>query len=215
MHDDARTSLEKLYQFVNAECARAITWYFQKKRNKRIFGSLFRVGAILALAVSGIIPVLGEIYEVDDVPRISPAWATIALACAALLISLDRYGGYTSGWIRYMRTGLLKFARDRRRYLQWVFEAKKRYSLSVLGYAVTSNHVHLLVRDNGHRDVIPKSIQLIAGRTGQAFNKRKNRKGAYWEGRYHGTAIGANKHLIQCLVYIDLYPVKYGWCRSC
>jgi putative transposase len=29
---------------------------------------------------------------------------------------------------------LLKFARDRRRYLQWLFEAKKRYGLSVLNY---------------------------------------------------------------------------------
>ena len=105
---------------------------------------------------------------------------------------------------------LLKFARDRRRYLQWVFEAKKRYGLSVLGYAVTSNHVHLLVRDNGHRDVIPKSIQLIAGRIGQEFNKRKSRKGAYWEDRYHATAIEADKHLFQCLVYIDLNMVRAG-----
>ncbi len=104
----------------------------------------------------------------------------------------------------------LKFARDRRRYLQWVFEAKKRYGLSVLSYAVTSNHVHLLVRDNGHRDVIPKSIQLIAGRTGQAFNKRKSRKGAYWEDRYHATAIEADQHLFQCLVYIDLNMVRAG-----
>jgi putative transposase len=105
---------------------------------------------------------------------------------------------------------LLKFARDRRRYLQWVFEAKKRYGLSVLSYAVTSNHIHLLVRDNGHRDVIPKSIQLIAGRTGQEFNKRKGRKGAYWEDRYHATAIEADKHLFQCLVYIDLNMVRAG-----
>ena len=104
----------------------------------------------------------------------------------------------------------MKFARDRRRYLQWVFEAKKRYGLSVLGYAVTSNHVHLLVRDNGHRDVIPKSIQLIAGRIGQEFNKRKSRKGAYWEDRYHATAIEADKHLFQCLVYIDLNMVRAG-----
>jgi putative transposase len=36
---------------------------------------------------------------------------------------------------------LLKFARDRRRYLRWLFEAKKRYGLCVLNYAVTSNHV--------------------------------------------------------------------------
>ena len=105
---------------------------------------------------------------------------------------------------------LLKFAKDRRRYLQWVFEAKKRYGLSVLSYTVTSNHVHLLVRDNGHIDVIPKSIQLIAGRSGQEYNKRKNRKGAYWEDRYHATSIEAGKHLIQCLVYIDLNMVRAG-----
>lgn len=36
---------------------------------------------------------------------------------------------------------------------------------------VTSNHVHLLVIDDGDRDVIPKSIQLIAGRTGQEYNQ--------------------------------------------
>jgi putative transposase len=49
---------------------------------------------------------------------------------------------------------------------QWLFEAKKRYGLSVLNHMVTSNHIHLLVRDNGHRDVSPNSIQLIEGRTG-------------------------------------------------
>ena len=96
---------------------------------------------------------------------------------------------------------LLKFARDRRRWLQWLFEAKNRYGLSVLNYMVTSNHIHLVVRDNGEGDVIPNSIQLIAGRTGQEFNQRKNRKGAFWEDRYHGTAIEIDRHLAQCLVY--------------
>jgi REP-associated tyrosine transposase len=105
---------------------------------------------------------------------------------------------------------LLKFARDRRRYLRWLFEARERYGLSVLNYTVTSNHVHLLVKDNGDRDVIPKSIQLIAGRTGQEFNSRKNRKGAYWEDRYHATAVGAGGHLVKCLVYIDLDMVRAG-----
>ena len=46
--------------------------------------------------------------------------------------------------------------------------------MSVLNYTVTSNHIHLVVRDMGIGDVIPKSIQLIAGRTGQEFNLRKN-----------------------------------------
>ena len=105
---------------------------------------------------------------------------------------------------------LLKFARDRRRYLQWLFEARKRYGLTVLNYAVTSNHVHLLVRDGKNREVIPKSIQLIAGRMGQEFNQRKNRNGAYWEDRYHATAVETERYLLQCLVYIDLNMVRAG-----
>ena len=64
---------------------------------------------------------------------------------------------------------LLKFARDRRRWLQWLFEAKKRYGIRILNYMVTSNHIHLLVVDGGGRDVIPKSIKLVAGRTAQEY----------------------------------------------
>jgi putative transposase len=49
----------------------------------------------------------------------------------------------------HRRAFLLKFARDRHRYLHWAFEAKKRFGLVVLNYAVTSNHIHLLVKDTG------------------------------------------------------------------
>jgi REP element-mobilizing transposase RayT len=105
---------------------------------------------------------------------------------------------------------LLKFGRDRKRWLQWLFEARKRYGLSVLNYTVTSNHIHLLVRDNGERDVIPDSMQLIAGRMGQEYNLRKHRKGAFWEDRYHATAVEADTHLIQCMVYMDMNMVRTG-----
>lgn len=107
------------------------------------------------------------------------------------------------------RAFLLKFARDRRRYLHWVFEAKKRFGLVVLNYVVTSNHVHLVVKDTGER-VIPQSMQLIAGRTAQEFNERKGYQGAFWEDRYHATAIEVDEHLYRCLVYIDLNMVRAG-----
>src|SRR5688572_11578849 len=94
---------------------------------------------------------------------------------------------------------LLKFTRDRRRYRYWLFEAKKRFGLCVLNYVVTSNHIHLLVQDTGE-DAIPYSMQLIAGRIGQEYNQRKKRQGAFWEDRYHGTAIEPDGHLQRCLV---------------
>ena len=110
----------------------------------------------------------------------------------------------------HKREFLLKFVKDKRRYLQWLFEAKRRYKLTVLNYAVTSNHVHLLVVDDGDRDTIAKSMQLIAGRSGQEYNQRKKRKGAYWQDRYHATAIESGEHLLRCLVYIDLNMVRAG-----
>jgi hypothetical protein len=70
----------------------------------KILGYIFRVGSILALAIAGVIPILGEIYEKGDVPGLSPAWSTFALAIAGVFLSLDRFGGYTTGWIRYIRT---------------------------------------------------------------------------------------------------------------
>jgi len=105
---------------------------------------------------------------------------------------------------------LLKFVKDRRRWIHWLFEAKKRYGLVILDYTVTSNHIHLLVVDDGDRDTIPKSIQLVAGRSAQEYNQRKKRKGAYWEDRYHATAVETGEHLLRCLVYIDLNMVRVG-----
>jgi len=101
----------------------------------------------------------------------------------------------------HKREFILKFAKDRRRWLQWLFNATKRYGLVILNYTVTSNHIHLLVVDDKDRKVIPDSIKLIAGRTGQEFNQRKNRKGAFWEDRYHATAVEDGEHLLKCLVY--------------
>ena len=97
-------------------------------------------------------------------------------------------------------------------YLHWLFEAKKRFGVSVLNYTVTCNHVHLLVKDTGP-GVIANSIQLTAGRTGQEYNQRKARHWAFWEDRYHATAIEADEHLKSYLVYIDLNMVRAGVVR--
>lgn len=107
------------------------------------------------------------------------------------------------------REFLLKFEQDRVRWRLWLFEARKRYGLSVLDYIVTSNHIHLLVRDTGN-PCIARSMQLIAGRVAQEYNNRKNRRGAFWEDRYFATAVATDRHLSLCIVYIDLNMVRAG-----
>jgi putative transposase len=113
----------------------------------------------------------------------------------------------------HKREFLLKFSKDRHRYLQWLYQARKRYGLTILNYMVTSNHVHLLVVDDGQRDVISSSMQLVAGRTGQEYNQRKDRKGAFWEDRYHATAVESGDHFARCMAYIDTNMVRAGAVR--
>ena len=53
-------------------------------------------------------------------------------------------------------------------------------------------------------------MQLAAGRTAQQYNRRKSRQGAFWEDRYHATAIQNDAHLHRCMTYIDLNMVRAG-----
>ena len=109
----------------------------------------------------------------------------------------------------HKRQFLLRFKMDRRQWRWWLFQARKRYGLCVLNYIVTSNHVHLLAFDQGQGE-IAKSMQLVAGRVAQQFNRRKHRSGAFWEDRYFATAVQAGSHLARCLAYIDLNMVRAG-----
>jgi hypothetical protein len=53
-------------------------------------------------------------------------------------------------------------------------------------------------------------MQYLQGITAQVYNEKKKRRGAFWEDRYHATAIESDSHLIQCMVYIDLNMVRAG-----
>jgi putative transposase len=126
------------------------------------------------------------------------------------------YRHFISGYVWHIthrchrREFLLKFAKDRTRWMELLFEAKRRYHLSILNFIVTSNHIHLVVASPENRESIPKAMQLVAGRTAQEYNRRKGRKGAFWQDRYHATVIETGEHLWRCLVYVDLNMVRAG-----
>ena len=87
---------------------------------------------------------------------------------------------------------------------------KKRYDIKVMNFTITSNHIHLLAYGGYDREAILRSMQLVAGRTAQEYNRRRQRKGEFWEDRHHATAIDTDDHLVLCLVYIDLNMVRTG-----
>jgi putative transposase len=114
----------------------------------------------------------------------------------------------------HKRDFLLKLRKDKRRWIYWALQAKIRYGLIILNFMITSNHIHLLgmiLAGRGRRpDALPRALQLIESRVAQEYNARKNRGGAFWEDRYHATAIEDGPQLARCLTYIDMNMVRAG-----
>lgn len=110
----------------------------------------------------------------------------------------------------------------KQRVVRWMSEAIERYKIYVLNYAITSNHIHLLLLDeetacSGGFDkpgrtahAIPQAMRLILGRVAQEYNVGQKRVGPLWQDRYHATAIESGYHLLNCTVYIDLNMVRAG-----
>ncbi len=57
---------------------------------------------------------------------------------------------------------------------------------------------------------IARALQLMQGRMAQEYNHRKDRHGAFWEDRYHATAIETGAQFVRCLTYIDMNMVRAG-----
>lgn len=81
-------------------------WYAGKRRPKRRWGRVLRVGAIVLGAAAAVLPILAQISSNDDRPSIAPGWAAVALASAAALVALDRYLGFSTAWMRFMTAEL-------------------------------------------------------------------------------------------------------------
>lgn len=104
---------------------------------------------------------------------------------------------------------LLRDEQDRDEWCKWLREACRRHGLCVLNYIITSNHIHVLVEDQGTGE-IARSMQLVAGQVGQRYNRRHSRAGPFWKDRYHATAVETGTHLASCVLYIDMNMVRAG-----
>jgi putative transposase len=89
-------------------------------------------------------------------------------------------------------------------------EVNRRYRISILNFTVTSNHFHLLVVAPENRIAIPNMMRDLASKVAAAYNKKTDRKGGFWERRYHATAVESGEHLVRCSLYIDTNMNRAG-----
>lgn len=102
---------------------------------------------------------------------------------------------------------------DYRFYLQILGEAAERAGVRLHAYLLMTNHVHLLVTPMEEAG-IPQLMQMLGTRYVRHVNLAYRRTGTLWEGRYRAAPIEADAHLLSCMRYIELNPVRARMCAE-
>ena len=102
---------------------------------------------------------------------------------------------------------------DRRMLYNLWLEESQRHKVAVNAYVLLDNHFHMLLTPPSD-EAMSLMMQSVGRTYVRYFNKRHNRSGTLWEGRYKSSLIDSEAYLLTCMAYIDLNPVRAGLAES-
>jgi putative transposase len=98
-------------------------------------------------------------------------------------------------------------------YLSNLLSLSRQMECALHGYCLMTNHLHLLLTPSS-----PQGCGLLMRNLGQRyvqyFNRRYQRTGTLWEGRYHSCLVDSAAYVIACYRYIERNPVRAGMVPS-
>lgn len=98
---------------------------------------------------------------------------------------------------------------DRLRLLGLLREVSREHGLALHAYVLMPNHLHLLATPRDE-EAMARAVQSLGRRYVGAFNHRHSRSGTLWEGRYRAHAVGGPTHVLACMRFIELNPMRAG-----
>lgn len=102
---------------------------------------------------------------------------------------------------------------DREHLLATLKEVASQYRVAIHAYVLMDNHLHLLATPPA-ADALSRMMQSLGRRYVGWFNARHQRSGTLWEGRFRAGLIEGERHLLACMRYIELNPVRAGLCAE-
>jgi putative transposase len=97
---------------------------------------------------------------------------------------------------------------DRIAYLDLLRQYSEMYGLSLLGYCLMSNHVHLIVIPRTAA-ALSQTLKQSHGRYASYWNARGSSSGHVWQGRFYSCPLD-DSHVWRALRYVELNPVRAG-----
>lgn len=106
--EEINGSLTRLFQYVEKHAQDSIDWYGRKKSRKAWMSSWLRLLAIFWTTLGGLTPILGSIgwheLTILKTPVSLGNVGYLFLGFAAACLGLDKFFGFSSGWMRYITT---------------------------------------------------------------------------------------------------------------
>lgn len=98
---------------------------------------------------------------------------------------------------------------DQALMLELLAQQARQHRVALHAYVLMPNHFHLLAtpQDEGG---LSRWMQAVGRAYVRRFNQVHGRSGTLWEGRYRSTVLQAERHLLACMAYFDLNPVRAG-----
>lgn len=94
-------------------------------------------------------------------------------------------------------------------YWHFLLEFSPKFDCAIHAYVLMTNHVHLLLTP-GRDESASSFMRVVAANYAQYFNRRYQRTGALWEGRFRSCITETEIYLLRCYRYIELNPVRAG-----
>ena len=109
------------------------------------------------------------------------------------------------------RQQIFCYDNDYKTYLELLRDYAREERLTVLGYCLMPNHIHLIGIPSS-QDSLAKALGQAQFRYAQLFNLRRNRGGHLWQDRFYSCAL-ADSHLVLAMRYVERNPVRAGIVR--
>jgi putative transposase len=106
------------------------------------------------------------------------------------------------------RQAILADGAGRVAYLELLAQYCDLYRLTLLGYCLMSNHVHLIAVPRS-AEALSQTLKQAHGRYAAYWNARQSSSGHVWQGRFYSCPLDET-HLWAALRYVELNPVRAG-----
>lgn len=97
---------------------------------------------------------------------------------------------------------------DRERFVLMLSQSVIRFGWRLLSWVLMSNHYHLVIQTP--QPNLSRGMHWLNGRYAQSFNRRHDRCGHLFQGRFHGTLIDKESYFLSVARYVVLNPVRAG-----